>query len=630
MLHLMRKHAGSLMIKIILGAIVVVFVFWGIGSYRERSAGRVALVNGEPISVTEYREAYNDMIQRLRATFGDTLDEAMIEQLKVKQQTLDQLIDQRLLIQEAERLKLGVSNDELAGAIRGIAAFQANGVFDGRLYRRVLDLNRMTPEVFEALQKRLMLVQRLERFLTDGVKVSDLEVDAFLAWQNTAVDIRYALFEPGVYRDIPKKMQDLEAYFKANASAYQSEEKVKVRYVRFDPKRYESRVTVTEEDLKEHYDTNLDTFRIPKTVEARHILLKISTEDSPEAVEEKRKKLEGILQRVKKGEDFAALARTYSEDPGKESGGLIGPFQKEMVDPAFAEAAFSLKPGEVSNPVKSRFGWHILRVEKVNEAKTLSFAEAKEAIGKKISEERSKSLAYDAAEALYDAVIGGTDFQAAASHQKSDILATDFFTKKIPFAAPDPETFASVAFSLQPGEISDIHEMKGSYYLLQAVEKIPPKTPDLDAVLESVKADFEKQKQWEKAQADAEAFLAAVKSGKSFEEEARQQKVKTALTGFFKRNNPIPGIGYAPEIARAAFELGREQEAAPGALKGEKGFFVIVLEKKTVNTPADAPADREKVRGQVERQKQRLAFGTLVAQLRKKAEISLEEGFAAQ
>jgi len=628
MLHLMRKHAGSMMIKILLGAIVVVFVFWGIGSFRERRAGRVALVNGEPISVTEYRETYGNLIQRLRTTFGNSLDEAMIEQLKVKQQALNQLIEQRLLIQEAERLRLAISNNELAGAIRGITAFQSNGSFDSRLYRRVLDLNRMTPEAFEELQKRSMLVERLERFVADGVKVSDPETDAWISWQNTSVNIQYVIFEPGAYKDIVFSKEEIEAFFKENASAYQTEEQIKARYVLFDPKPYQGQVALTEEDLKEYYDANSEAFTTPKTVEARHILIKTNPADPPELIEEKRKQLEGILQRVQKGEDFAALAKAYSEDSSKESGGLIGPFQKEMMVEPFAEAAFSLKPGEVSNLVRTQFGWHIIKVEKVNEAKTLSFADAKEGIQKKLFEEKAKNLTYDAAEALYNKLIGGADFVKAADNMKLNVITTGFFTRKEPPGElADPAAFASTAFGLQSGETSDVHEMKGLYYILQVVEKAPPKIPDLPTVLDRVKSDFERKKQWEKAQADAEAFLLAVKNGKPFDDQAKVQNLKVISSGFFKRNDPIPTIGHAPEVVRAAFELTPDRRIAPKAIKEEKGCFAIVLVERTVSAPTDAAAEKEKIKGLLGRQKQMLAFKTLVSQLKSQADISVEEGF---
>ena len=146
MLRLMREKATSWIIKVLLGAIVVVFIFWGIGSFRAQRVGRVALVNGEQITLDEHREAYNNLVEQLRQRFGNNLNEEMIKMLQVRKQALNQLIDNKLLVQEARRLKFRVSDKELAEAITKIEAFQRAGVFDSLLYQSVLNRLRMNPE----------------------------------------------------------------------------------------------------------------------------------------------------------------------------------------------------------------------------------------------------------------------------------------------------------------------------------------------------------------------------------------------------------------------------------------------------------------------------------------------------
>ena len=171
----MIKQAGSWVIKILLGAIVIVFVFWGVGSFRAERGGRVALVNGDQITLDEYREAYNNLIERLRRRFGNNLDEDMLKQLQVKRQALNQLINNILLVQESKRLKFRVSEKELADAISNFEAFQRAGMFDSRLYRNVLDRLRMTPETFEVAQKNEMMIDKLRTLITRSAKISDQE-----------------------------------------------------------------------------------------------------------------------------------------------------------------------------------------------------------------------------------------------------------------------------------------------------------------------------------------------------------------------------------------------------------------------------------------------------------------------
>jgi peptidyl-prolyl cis-trans isomerase D len=166
MLRLMRDYATSWMIKFILGAIVLVFVFWGVGSFDSGSAGKVAVVNDHVITIEEYRDAYNNLVDRMRSTFGGSLDEDMIKALGIRRQALDQLINEALLVQQAQALDFRVTDEELASAIRNIPAFQRAGIFDSRLYQNVLGRYRMTPEEFEAAQRRAMLAQKVRTLVT--------------------------------------------------------------------------------------------------------------------------------------------------------------------------------------------------------------------------------------------------------------------------------------------------------------------------------------------------------------------------------------------------------------------------------------------------------------------------------
>ena len=213
MLSLMRKYATTWLIKIILGAIVVVFVFWGVGSYRAQRSSRVALVNGETITVEEYREVYNNIIEQLRKSFGNRLSDDILKSFQPKNRAIEQLISQRLLLQEAKKLNFSVSEDELSNSIRNIKAFQIAGVFDTRLYQRVLNSNRLTPEMFERSQKRSMLTEKLRSLIDDSAKVSDAEAREWFKWNNTSVKINYVVFEPDRYADIQSAADEINTFF---------------------------------------------------------------------------------------------------------------------------------------------------------------------------------------------------------------------------------------------------------------------------------------------------------------------------------------------------------------------------------------------------------------------------------
>ncbi len=628
MLRLMRKHAGSWVIKLLLGAIVIVFIFWGVGSFRAQRGGRVAMVNGDQITADEYRDAYNNLMEQLRTRFGNKLDEKMIKTLQVKKQALNRLINNRLLIQEAEKLKFRVSEKELADAILHIPAFQRSGVFDKYLYRNVLDRLKMTPESFEAAQKDQMLIDKLRTLITSNAKVSNQEVRDWYDWLNTSVDMEYAFFDPNQYKNIRVSEEQIKSFYEKHKEKYKTDTMIKVRYVHFDPKPYRSKVKLTDSEVREYYDENLESFKIPEKVVARHILIKVSPDADPETVKKTKEKALKILKLAREGKDFAGLAKKYSEGPSRNNGGYLGEFTKESMIKPFADKAFSMKAGEISDPVRTRFGWHIIKVEKVIDAHTTPFKDAEKDIRKKLTDNKAKSLAYDAAEAVSDIAYQGDDLIKAAKERHLKILTTDFFSKENPVkGVTDPSKFANTAFDLSTGEISDVREFKDGYYILQLLDKVPPKIPPLDKVKQTVRADLIKEKQDEKAKADASSFLAALKSGKTLSEESKQFHVTPKTTGFFKRNGSIPDIGYDRGISEAAFQLSREKKLPENVLKGAKGYYVIQYKGRKINPSEHFDKEKGTIREQLLTQKKSEIFDALLAQLKSKAEITTKEGF---
>jgi peptidyl-prolyl cis-trans isomerase D len=624
----MRKHAGSWVIKLLLGAIVIVFIFWGVGSFRAQRGGRVAMVNGDQITADEYRDAYNNLMEQLRTRFGNKLDEKMIKTLQVKKQALNRLINNRLLIQEAEKLKFRVSEKELADAILHIPAFQRSGVFDKYLYRNVLDRLKMTPESFEAAQKDQMLIDKLRTLITSNAKVSNQEVRDWYDWLNTSVDMEYAFFDPNQYKNIRVSEEQIKSFYEKHKEKYRTDTMIKVRYVHFDPKQYRSKVKLTDSEVREYYDENLESFKIPKKVVARHILIKVSPDADPETVKKTKEKALKILKLAREGKDFAGLAKKYSEGPSRNNGGYLGEFTKESMIKPFADKAFSMKAGEISDPVRTRFGWHIIKVEKVIDAHTTPFKDAEKDIRKILTDNKAKSLAYDAAEAVSDIAYQGDDLIKAAKERHLKILTTDFFSKDNPVkGVTDPSKFANTAFDLSTGEISDVREFKDGYDILQLLDKVPPKIPPLDKVKQTVKADLIKEKQDEKAKADASSFLAALKSGKTLSEESKQFHVTPKTTGFFKRNGSIPDIGYDRGISEAAFQLSREKKLPENVLKGAKGYYVIQYKGRKINPSEHFDKEKETIREQLLTQKKSEIFDALLAQLKSKADITIKEGF---
>ena len=628
MLHLMRKYATTWMIKIILGAIVVVFVFWGVGSWRHQRANRVAVVNGEPITIAEYKEAYDNILENLKRSFGNRLTDEVLKAFQVNRQAMDRVVNQTLLLQEARRLNFRVTDQELASNIRNIGVFQKAGIFDAGRYRRILNASRLTPESFEEIQRAAMLTEKLRTFITGTVKVSEAEALEWFKWQDASVDVDLVRFESDKYKNIEPSQEEIEKYFEDHKDSYKTEPKIKVRYLHFNPKDYVSEVKISDDEITAYYNEHKNDFITPKTVEARHILFKLKPNADEKTVEAVKQKALDVLKLAREGKDFAELAKEYSEGPSRENGGYLGTFPKTAMVEPFASKAFSMKAGEISEPVKTAFGWHLIKVEKVNEASRLSETEAKDKIRQKFKDERSKTIAYDKASDVYDSLFDGDDLSKAAEDRKLEAKTTDFFTRNGPIEGiKNPTAFAASAFDLSLMQISEIQEFEDGYYILQVIEKIPEKIPEFADVKDRVRADVIKKKQEEKAEADANSCLTSMKAGTSLKEAAAALNATVNTTGYFKRNDTIPEVGYEPNLTAAAFNLSKNKPVPETVVKGQKGFYIIQFKDRKEPDMEEFKKQKSDLLDKLLQMKKQRAFEEWLSQLRNNSEITIEEGF---
>jgi peptidyl-prolyl cis-trans isomerase D len=622
----MRKHAGSWLIKVLLGGVAITFISWGGYQMTSQRSGRAATVNGETITAEDYRITYKRLIQQVQQRFGSSLNEEMIKAMDLPKQAIDQLVNQMLMRQAASELDLRISDEDLSRAIRSIDAFQTGGVFDPRRYRQVLDSNNMTPEAFEISQRDSMLIDKLSSLVTSSVKISDDEAFEWYKWNSSMVDLEFVLFEPNRYPEVAVTPEEVQQYFDGQKDSYKTQPQIRVRYLKFEPEDYVARVEISGDEISEYYAEHPDEFQNPKTVEARHILIKVEQGAAAEAVAAARKKIEDILKKARGGEDFAELARQYSEGPSKSKGGHLGSFRRDAMVKPFSDKAFSMQAGEISDPVQTRFGWHIIKVEKVNEATVTSLDDARDNIRKQLADENAKLLAYDAAEAVFDATYEGDRLETVAADSQVTVHTTGFFDRR---GGPvkgvkNKSAFANAAFELPESEISEIQDFGDGYYLLEIIEKRPAEIPELSAVEKKVRADLVQEKKKENARKDAEALLAAIKDGADMVEASKEFDLKVQSTGFFKRNDAIPNIGYDRNISSAAFELSEQNQLPQEILDGPKGHYVIKFKQRQAPSMTEFDKEKEDIKNRLLQQKRFKAFEVWLDQRKNSSEIVIE------
>ncbi len=624
MLRLMRKHTQSLFIKIVLGAIVVVFTFWGVGSFREQRAGRLAAVNDSVITFDEFRNAYNDLLELYRRQYGDQLDDNLMKALNLKYQALDRLISQRLIVQEAKNLGLRVRKEELIGSIQDIPAFKKEGRFDQQTYLRALSHYGTTPQSFEENIQTDILFTKVQYIILNTVKVSDAEALEAFKEENEKVDIDFVGFSPVSVKDPELAAEAVEAYFLKHEDRYKTREKVKVRYLSFPFKEFEKEITVRENEIQNHYELNNEKFSTPKTVKARHILFNVPEDASPEQAEAIKKKALKVLKEAREGGDFAALAQKYSEGPTKARGGDLGTFPRGRMVKPFEEAAFSLSPGRISDPVRTRFGWHIIKVEKVNESKQTPLYEVKEEIRKTLVHEGAKINAFEKTNKIYEECAAACAMVDVASDYTLQLKSTVFFAENEQISGvkvKDSTKFAHTAFALLEDDVSPLLELSDGYYILQLIEKKEAQVPELKDVEKRVRQDLLQEEKKKLAREAAEQFLVALKIGSDFKTLAKNEDLVVTSTGPFKRGEQIPKIGYAPSVSETAFLLSGEKPF-PEVVLEAKGKYLVLRFKKKGEAKEDAfSSEKETIKTRILNQKRQETFRQWLAALKKKGEI---------
>lgn len=626
MLRVLREHASSWMLKGILVLVAVTFISWGGYSFfRERKVTYAAKVNGTTIEWTEYNETYQNTIKQYRDALGPSFSEKMIEELHLREKILDGLIDKVLILQEAKRLGLSISDEELRAGIESIPAFQVNGQFDRRRYEGALRLNRLTPEEFEQSQRANFLVSKAVNLIkmNEGT-VSDEEVlDAYL-FENERINLSFLKIAPDSFKgQITVNDVEMKDYYEKHREEFRIPTFIQVQYLLFRPSDFESRIQVSQDEIKRYYESRKDTFKIPKQVRVRDILIKAAPQDTPDQLEAKKKKAEEILEKAKKTKDFSALAKQYSEGENASKGGDLGWIQKGMMGEQIEAILFSMKAGELSGVLPGRDGLLILKVEEVREEKQKPFEEVKDQILQTLKKEKAKAEASRKADDAFYSLFRSRDLEGYAKEKDIPIKTTGFFKEgdEIPDIGKNP-IFQSSAFSLKVGEISPVVDIPPNTYILKLVNKKDSRIPPLNEVMDDVRRKVVQNKAEEKARQVADDLLNQVRTGKNIREVAKEKGYAVEETGFFTRTTGvIPKIGPAREFMEILASLTEKNPVPKEAIRTKDGYFVVRL---SAHEPADQskfPSMKKNLEKRLSYQKQEEAYQNWIQQLEKKAKI---------
>ncbi len=626
MLEIIRKNAASWLMKFILGAIVVVFIFWGVGTFRSQRLDVMAKVNGEKILVEEYQKAYNFTVERLRRMYGGTIPDALFKQLNIKQQVLNQLIDETLIRQKAKRLGLMVTDKEIQHVILNIPAFKQNGMFQPRLYQMALRNAGLRPADFEHQLRQEMITRKLQTVMASGLHCPDSEALSFFKYKNSEIDVEFVKVNSSdCVSEVNATDEGLKKWYQSNKEKFRTDPQLKLKYLLFSKKQFEKSANVTDQEIKAYYDEHQDEFHVPEQRRARHILLRVPEGANATVIEKKKKELLEIKKRIEKGESFAELAKKYSDDKASgKKGGDLGFFSKGMMVKPFEDKVFSMKKGQISEPVKTRFGWHLIKLEDIRKERTKPLKEVRSLIAKKLKAKKVKKLVWNAANKAYDTIIELGSLESYASSANMTLKETGFFSRKnpAPVLGYNPSVLDMV-FSLDKGELSSLLEVPQGVMIAELVEKKPPYIPKFEAVREKVDRAYTNEKSKELCRKKAVDILKFAKT-KGMTEAAKKYGLKVENTGLFKRTDPSAGGKLPGPAVQAALGLTMKKPFPDGIIESGPTFYVIHLKAfKEMNDLAKFNDEKKDIKAQIRANKMETAFSSWLKHQREKAKIEI-------
>jgi peptidyl-prolyl cis-trans isomerase D len=628
MLDRMRRHRNWL--KWSLALVVLTFVVFYIPDFLNVNRGvadpgdAVAEVEGRAITASEFSRVYNTQLQSYRNAYGGAMNETLLKQLGIDRQILQQLIDERSALVEAERLGITATDAEVRERIVRLPGLQENGAFIGEeRYKQLLRMQRppISHTEFEESLRRAIVIDKLRTAVAGWMTVTETEVDREYRRRNEKVKVQVVAFSSDRFREgLQASDQEIAQYFEKNKEEFRVPEKRKIEYVAIDPQKIRERVVVSPQDAERYYNSNIDQYSTPEEVRASHILLK--TEGKDEAAV--RKQAEDLLAKVKAGGDFAALATQFSEDEAsKARGGDLDFFPRGRMVPEFDAVAFSLQPGNVSDLVKTQYGFHIIKATERRQPTQRPFEEVRDQIIEQLKWERAQRQASDSANRLASQIEDPDDLERVAKSAGFAVQESPFFSREepIPGLGPSPEV-AQAAFTMATGEVSDVVRTGQGFAIFTVTGTQEAHLPKLDEVKERVREAVLQRKAVEAARAKANELRPTLEAAADFEAAAKAAGFEVqSSTDFVARGAALPGIGASPEAEAAAFSL--QPGAVSGVVSNEHAAAIIKVVERQDVTPEQVTSGRATLREEMLNERRGRFFSAYMAKAKGRLDIRI-------
>jgi peptidyl-prolyl cis-trans isomerase D len=420
MLQAIRERAQGWIAWFIVILISIPFALWGIQSYTGIGGEPIAAtVDGFDITQRDLDQRFQRTRMELRERLGTAYRPELFDDKQLRREVLDDMIREHLILETSRSIGLRASDQEVRLTVLADPAFQVKGRFDKDVYETRLRQSGMVPAQFEDRLRQRLMVAQLARALEATEVVTSREIDEATRLTRQKRELSYVLLPAERFSsDEPVSDADIAAYYEGNRAKFETPEQVKVEYLVLDAQHLPGIAAPSDDQLQEFYAAHLDQFGQPERRRARHILINVPSGADAAVEAEAKAAIERVRGRIAQGEAFAAVAKDVSQDPGtKAKGGDLGEFGRGVMDPAFEQAAFSLAKGQLSEPVRSRFGYHLIETTDIVPATTESFEEVRAELIAEVTQQEASSHFFDQSERLATLVYETPDNLAPAADQ---------------------------------------------------------------------------------------------------------------------------------------------------------------------------------------------------------------------
>jgi len=631
MLQSIRDSAQGWLAWVIVILISIPFALWGINSYLGVGGETVvATVDGREITEREFENNYQRFRSNLRQQLGGAFDPGLFDEGQMRKDVLERMVRSELLVETTGRLGMGVGANMVRSTIASIPSFQVNGRFDKATYERNVRQQGFSTAEYEQQIQQALATDQFSRALSNSTFITDAELEAVVRLKEQRREVSYLKLSATDFAQ-PSKItaEAVQAYYDANKGNFMAPEQVQLGYVELNVASLADALSWDDEKLRSFYEEHRGDYAKLERRRASHILITFEGEDEA-ATGSAREQAVAVLDRVRAGEDFASLAKELSQDSGSAAqGGDLGFVEPGMMDETFDEALFNLAKGEVSDLVRTTFGFHIIKLTDIEAGSESSFEEVRDEVQKNYQTFEAERQFYEYAERIADLAYESPDsLEPLAEALGLKVLSTDWLSAGSADIPGGSKSMAA-AFSedvLKEGHNSEVIEIGPEHVLVLRVrEHKEAAVKPLDEVKDEIATKLKKEQGSKLAREMGQSLLQRARAGESLEQVAQDLGHTVEKPGSVGREDAKLGA----EISKALFALPRPQAEQPsyGHTETYSGDFVIIALHKVEDGSLEAmdEAARDNLRLSLQRARGRETFQYLVEQLRADADVTITQ-----